>query len=1331
MAKQRLSLLIFGVLMGFGCCWAADTTRVVLNSQVIGATIPADYSGLSYETRMMLPDADGHYYFSKDNQKLVRMFKRLGVKSLRLGGNSVDVDSTPYPSAKDIDALFGFAREAGVKVIYSVRLHDGNVQEAARQAGYIWKHYADLLDYFAVGNEPGYYKDYEHDLRPRWEQLMKAMRKAAPGARFCAPDDNPNPILCQKLVRDYWGEPLELLTMHSYPAGCAYQNPGDAVKVPFDYRERCDYLLSDRLPQEYGKIYNQMRNLYEKYPFRLSETSNYWYGGLDGASNAYATALWALDYMYWWALRGNRGVNFHTGDKVGGTDIAAHYAAFVTEGDTFDIRPLSYAIELFDVGGHGQLLPVTLSDNRQLTAYATRGEHGQFDVTIVNKQHGGQAADRLLQIQFADEATPVLSAKVKTMSCTDGDILARKGITISKWQQVDVKGSTVIVSIPKASAMVIRITTDVYHHTSERNEQAQYGSIKPNWQSMRKYQVPEWYKNAKFGIWAHWGPQSQPEYGDWYAMYMYKKGSRENKYHVQHYGGPEKMGFKDLIHQWTASNWQPERLMKLYKRAGAQYFVAMANHHDNFDLWDSRYHEWNSKTEGPRRDIVGEWAKAARREGLRFGVSVHASRAWSWYDVTEPYDGLLTRKDGKGQWWKGKDPSVLYARGHALKGTGAVDKEGNPVAIPDSAFCENYYDRTIDLINQHQPDLVYFDDTTLPLWPESDAGLRIAAHYYNSNARWHEGRQEGVITAKGLTPEQQQCLVWDVERGALSQINPEPWQTCTCLGSWHYDRTRYTKNTYKTALRVIRMLADIVSKNGNLLLSVPVRADGTIDEREEAILDSVGTWMNTHGECIYGTHPWERFGEGPDAEDAKPMQGLGFNETKKEYTSQDMRFTQKGDTLYAILFQRPADGRVLIKSLAGWKKSITGVQALGFGDCQYVCDGKGLSLSLPASTETIPVVKITVRPLKKDFDYFLQTANYDESRVPAYTLPDPLVCQDGSRITSAKEWEQKRRPELLEMLTTQMYGKVPEAANKSLSSRVETIEKKALGGKAVRKVIRLSLGEGENAPTASLQLYLPRRTKKVPVILGLTFVRNEAIAEAKEWQLSKMLDNGIGLATFYYQDVTPDKPNTTLAYQEGIIPYYYRENQTVPDPDQWGSVAAWAWAASKAMDYLLTDQNVDGQQITVMGHSRLGKAALWAGAIDQRFAAVIAVQSGCCGAALSRRGIGETVESVNTILPYWFCGNFKQYSGRELEMPFDQHEVIAMMAPRPVYISSAADDQWSDPKGEQLGVEGAKPVYALYGKENAVAYHTRKGPHAVLPYDWEQFMKFMKKARSR
>ncbi len=368
----------------------------------------------------------------------------------------------------------------------------------------------------------------------------------------------------------------------------------------------------------------------------------------------------------------------------------------------------------------------------------------------------------------------------------------------------------------------------------------------------------------------------------------------------------------------------------------------------------------------------------------------------------------------------------------------------------------------------------------------------------------------------------------------------------------------------------------------------------------------------------------------------------------------------------------------------------------------------------------------TVSPVKKDFNYFLQTAVYDEQQVPAFTLPNPLVCEDGRKVESTEDWEMKRRPELLEMITTYMYGHVPEAARRQFPFQVVEVDKKAMGGKATRKLVNVCMTVDSNGPSLCLQIYLPNKMKgKKPLILGLSFKRNEQIDEAEEWQVEKLLSNGIGLATFFYLDVTPDKPNTTQAYEQGIIPYYYSKGQHYPDPDQWGSVAAWAWAASKAMDYLQKDEQVDQEKVVVMGHSRLGKAALWAGAMDERFAAVVAAQSGCCGAALSRRRIGETVESINTILPYWFCGNYKQFSGREEWMPFDQHEVIALIAPRPVYISSGKDDRWSDPRGEYLGAKYAEPVYHLYGKDN-IGYHMREGGHAVLPYDWDKYIDFLK-----
>lgn len=990
MKKWILTCLITCLVNG---AWADNKTiQMVVNYQQKGVNIPSDYVGLSYETKMILPDENGKYYFTPSNHKLVSMFKTLGIKSLRLGGNSVDHKGNPAPALKDIDELFQFARVADVKVIYSVRLQDGTASEAQKIAKHIYDHYADLLDYFSIGNEPGYYKDYEHALQPRWDSIMKAMRKVAPKARFCAPDDNPNPTLCEKLLRDYGshkGSPISLITIHNYPGGCSYKNPnnpkGIAGLIPFDYKERSSFLLSEELTREYASVYDQMEHVITRFPFRLSETNNYWYSGLDGASNAYASALWALDYMYWWALRGSLGMNFHTGDKVGGTSMVAHYATFATDGDTMDVRPLSYALKAFNIGGNGTVVPVTISDAPQITAYAKRNGHGFLYVTIINKQHGGNAGNREIELSIADNVKNLFSADYILMQTPDGDILRKKGVTLADhyisglgewnpgpWKKARIEGKKIRLSIPPASAVILKVNTDAYHIVDSSVEPMQYGKYKPTWSSMKKYEVPEWYKNAKFGIWAHWGPQSVPEYGDWYAHYMYKQNSRENKYHLQHYDHPSKVGFKDLVHQWTAKNWNPERLIQLYKRAGAQYFVTLANHHDNFDLWDSKYHPWNATVEGPHRNIVGDWEKAARKAGLHFGVSIHSSRAWSWYDRTEdadtsgiykgvPYDGVLTKADGKGKWWEGKDPQVLYARHHALKDVGYTNREGHPMAIPDSAYVENYYDRTLDVINKYRPDLVYFDDSHLPLYPETDAGLKIAAHYYNSNLLWNNGKMEGVITAKQLTPDEQQCLVWDVERGALSNLNDNYWQTCTCLGSWHYDRTRFTKDTYKSALRVIRMLSDIVSKNGNLLLSVPIRSDGTLDEREEAILDSIAAWMDIHKECIYDTRPWKVFGEGPDIRQDRPMTNGGFNEGKGIYTSEDFRFTQKGKCVYIIMLNRADAQEAVIRSFAGMNPQIKRVDVLGKGKAKYVCDAQSLRVPLPAGTWPIPVIRVTLR----------------------------------------------------------------------------------------------------------------------------------------------------------------------------------------------------------------------------------------------------------------------------------------------------------------------------------------------------------------------------------
>ena len=454
------------------------------------------------------------------------------------------------------------------------------------------------------------------------------------------------------------------------------------------------------------------------------------------------------------------------------------------------------------------------------------------------------------------------------------------------------------------------------------------GKFQATWESLADYQCPEWFRDAKFGIWAHWGPQCQPEAGDWYARNLYMEGSGQYKSHLARYGHPSVAGFKDVIHEWKAERWDPEKLVALYKRAGAKYFFAMANHHDNFDAWNSKYQPWNSVAVGPKQDLIAGWAKAARAQGLPFGVSVHAARAWSWYEPAQvsdkngpkagvPYDGKLTKADGKGRWWDGLDPQDLYEQNHPpgarLDWSWSLTKSSS---TPDQAYCDKFYNRTADLIKKHQPELLYFDDIALPLWPMSDAGLKIAADFYNTNLARTDGKSAGVLFGKILDEPQRKCLVWDVERSVLPSGQPEPWQTDTCLGGWHYDRGIYEKNGYKSARTVIHMLADIVSKNGNLLLSVPVRGDGTIDEKEEAILEGIAAWMDTNQECIFGTRPWKAFGEGPAGTGAERTD-QGLKEGKgRPFTSEDIRYTasKDGKFLYAIVCGEPSSP-VSLKSL--------------------------------------------------------------------------------------------------------------------------------------------------------------------------------------------------------------------------------------------------------------------------------------------------------------------------------------------------------------------------------------------------------------------------------
>lgn len=517
---------------------------------------------------------------------------------------------------------------------------------------------------------------------------------------------------------------------------------------------------------------------------------------------------------------------------------------------------------------------------------------------------------------------------------------------------------------------------------SEADEPVMGGHFKPTWESLEEYQVPEWFRNVKFGIWAHWGPQCVEGSGDWMARSMYIEGSDQYKYHVEHYGHPSEFGFKDILPLFRAERWNPDKLVAYYKKIGAQYFFALGNHHDNFDLWDSKYQPWNSVNMGPKRDILDGWSKAARKYGLYFGVSLHADHAWTWYEPAQrydrngpkagiPYDGKLTKADGKGKWWEGYDPQDLYQQNHEMSegswADGMIHSQwawGNGASVPSKKFVTNFYNRTIDVINRYNPDLLYFDVTVMPFYPISDAGLKIAAHFYNHNMATHNGKLQAVMFGKILNASQRKALVWDVERGAPNNIVKEPWQTCTCIGDWHYNTSIYKNNTYKSAANVVKLLMDVVSKNGNLLLSVPLRSDGTFDEKEKAILDEFGEWMSINKEAIYDTRPWKIFGEGPIAESDIKISAQGFNEgAYSKAASDEIRFTQTGKCLYVTALAWPDNNKVVVKSLSLGNSlhpgKVSQVELLGYGKVPFQRTKEGLIISIPKQLNKIaPVFKV-------------------------------------------------------------------------------------------------------------------------------------------------------------------------------------------------------------------------------------------------------------------------------------------------------------------------------------------------------------------------------------
>jgi alpha-L-fucosidase len=486
------------------------------------------------------------------------------------------------------------------------------------------------------------------------------------------------------------------------------------------------------------------------------------------------------------------------------------------------------------------------------------------------------------------------------------------------------------------------------------------GPFAPDYKSFRQYKCPEWFRDAKLGIWAVWGVCSVPMQGDWNSRNLYVEGSPQYEYHVAHYGHPSKFGYKDLIPLWKAEKWEPGRLMDLYKKAGARYFCALAVFCDNTDYWDSKYHRWNSVNTGPHRDIIGQWSRAARERGLRFGVTEHLGDWWSWLDTSK---GADKRGPLAGVPYDGTNPA--YSDLYSIR--------ANP---------EDWFFRMTDLVDRYQPDLFYTDGG-LPF--ADQVGRRFLAHYYNRSRQWHGGRVEAVYTCK---QESQGMWVQDLERGVMDKICPEPWQTDTCVGDWHYRESLLKTRAYRAPSMVLQMLADIVSKNGNLLLNFPPRPDGTLDDDELKILDAMAAWMPVNGEAIFGTRPWRVYGES-----SHKLQGGMFNEGVLRYTAGDIRFTTKGPSLYAIALGWPDDGKLRIRSLAAAAGRIDSIRLLGSSDpLHWSQRAGGLEVALPQR-----------KPC--DHAYVLKIEGHDLKPVPLPPPPPIGSSLDGRFVLKAADAE--------------------------------------------------------------------------------------------------------------------------------------------------------------------------------------------------------------------------------------------------------------------------------------------------------------------------------------
>ena len=489
-------------------------------------------------------------------------------------------------------------------------------------------------------------------------------------------------------------------------------------------------------------------------------------------------------------------------------------------------------------------------------------------------------------------------------------------------------------------------------------------TYEPTFDSLGGIRIPDWIRDAKFGIWSHWGPQSVPMCGDWYARNMYVEGTPQYLYHLRHYGHPSEFGYKDICALWRAENFDPDALMARYHRAGARYFVAQAMHHDHFFNFPSRYNRMNSVNVGPKKDIVGLWKAAAEKYGMPFGLTEHFSASFSWWrvnkgaDKSDPFAGVP---------YDGNDPAWRDFYFDNFEHGTDNPRASRPWFTDNEKFHAEWRAVMTELIDRYQPDLLYTDGS-LPFgehWegmetrpdtanPAYASGLEVVARLYNTSMRVH-GENRAIYTQKDAREAVYRVGMLDVERGRLSGIAERPWQTDTCIGGWFYD----AKQPYKTPGYIVGALVDIISKNGALLLNILQKPDGTIDSEAGFILDELADWFRVCAEGVYETRPWRVYGEG-----ATSAAGACFHEDETDWRADDIRFTRKGNTLYAFLMAAPESRVAVVKSLTQGER-VGNVRLLGAGNVEFSQSFGVVTAKLP---ENLPAKYVNCLALELEKD---------------------------------------------------------------------------------------------------------------------------------------------------------------------------------------------------------------------------------------------------------------------------------------------------------------------------------------------------------------------------